>query len=278
MGWLGPSTSIGSRWYGRVCHWPRSADPDPVSTTFSSAHCDTEISRGGSNTSAPTLYIENGASINCRPLIHTTGRRTLCNLDPEQLRQVHPDLLKRPRRQTSVVGFLNWGSRQHAMVDQANPAPTSRRSLRSRRSCPRRRSPRHRAPIRVAMHPTALARELRQPMRRIEVEASRYWSTEQLLLHRDARPHRALLGSSRNTRPTRVRATPATPPYSNRPSSPVRPSCSRTPNPQTRRARSRRRAGSASAGRAASRMAFRPCRSRPSPAASGPTMMPFQVS
>ena len=47
-------TSIGSRWYGLVCHWPRSAAPEPVSDTFSSAHCDTEISRGGSNASAPT--------------------------------------------------------------------------------------------------------------------------------------------------------------------------------------------------------------------------------
>ena len=59
-GWLGLRTSIGSRWYGLVCHWPRSAEPEPVSTTFSSAHCDTEISRGGSNASAPTWYIENG--------------------------------------------------------------------------------------------------------------------------------------------------------------------------------------------------------------------------
>src|ERR1039458_6233878 len=65
-GWLGLSTSIGSRWYGLVCHWPRSAEPDPVSTTFSSAHCDTEISRGGSNASAPTLYIENGLVISNR--------------------------------------------------------------------------------------------------------------------------------------------------------------------------------------------------------------------
>ena len=65
-GWLGLRTSIGSRWYGRVCHWPRSADPEPVSTTFSSAHCETEISRGGSNASAPTWYIENGVVISNR--------------------------------------------------------------------------------------------------------------------------------------------------------------------------------------------------------------------
>jgi len=37
QGWDGARQSMGSRWKRRVCHWPRSAEPDPVRTTFSSA-------------------------------------------------------------------------------------------------------------------------------------------------------------------------------------------------------------------------------------------------
>ena len=107
---------------------------------------------------------------------HTTGRCALRNFDPEQLRQVYPDLLKEPRRQDLRCRIIQTGDVvQHAMVDQVNHRADllcdhcvvdDHAPVVSRTTAP------HAHAIRVAMHPTALValRNMRQPMRRIEVE------------------------------------------------------------------------------------------------------------
>ena len=53
QGWLGLSASMIARWYGArsVRHSPRSAADSELSRRFSSAHCETVMSGGGSRTS-----------------------------------------------------------------------------------------------------------------------------------------------------------------------------------------------------------------------------------
>lgn len=112
------------------------------------------------------------------PLVHTAGSRALRNLDPEQLRQVHLDLLKQPRRQNLRGRIVETGDVvQHAMVDPVNHRADSLRDncvIDDHAPVIDRSPAPHAHAIGVAMHPAALVaiRNVRQPMRRIEVEVS----------------------------------------------------------------------------------------------------------